>query len=200
MVKKESNHWSAEKDKSLEKVKQSMTNSLKDVKFYIAMDKIAVVQDRLYSLLLHLPEWRNLFLKKTGKIQETQETDPRIERLLDDVHDQITWEKVYGKTDARPASSETKEAKSLQQIRQSLWYSLKEMKFDIFRNDVAIVEDSLSSALVCLHEWRKLLPEKARPITTYREWFAKRCEEVELEALRDAVEHSGRVQGLIDSL
>jgi hypothetical protein len=81
-----------------------------------------------------------------------------------------------------------------------MWDSLRRMEFDIIRNDCALVEDRIASALIYLHEWRRLLPEKARPITTYGEWISKRCEEIGLEAIGNSAKDSGRVKGLIDRL
>jgi hypothetical protein len=200
MNKKESSQRSIKEDKSLEEIKQSMINSLKDIQFCIVMDRIAVVQDRLYSVLLYLPTWRNLILRRTEKIEEAPEMDPRVQGVMEASYDQTIWERVYSKTDERIVSSDAKEMKSIQQIRQSMWDSLKQMEFDIIRNDCAPVEDRVASALIYLHEWRRLLPEKARPITTYWEWVSKRCEEIELEAIGNSIKDSGRIKGLIDGL
>jgi len=199
MNKKESNQWSAEEDKSLKKTKQSMIDSLKGTEYDVLMDKIVTVQDRLYLTLSYLPVCRSLFLKKTEN-EETTEMDPRIQGVVEAVHDQIIWEKVYGKTDNGSLPIETKGAKPVQEIRQSVIDSLKGIQFDIIRDDYTTVDEKLSSTLRYLYEWRRLLPEKARPIMAWAEWNSKMVNDVSLKALGDTVSNSGRLRGFIDSL
>ncbi len=62
------------------------------------------------------------------------------------------------------------------------------------------VERKLNEALQSVHHWRKIFPEKARPIMTYDEWFANYCREIALSALQDALDDDGRIKSFIDSL
>lgn len=163
-----SSRWSVEEYKSLELIKNSIISSLKNISCDIFMDRIAYVQDRFYRALSCLDDWHNLLLKRTGT-KETQDIAPRIKAVVDSMADQVIWERVYGRTDDVAGLSYGKGKKSLQQIRESIRDSLKQIEFDVLKDDVAALDGRLSSALTYLYEWRKLLPEKARPITTYWE-------------------------------
>jgi hypothetical protein len=163
------------------------------------MDKIATVQDRLYTTLLDLDRWRELLPKKTKKIDATQESNFQIVSAVDTARERDIWEKVYGKTGDVQDLPDS-EAQSVKQVRQSVWDSLKGIQFDIIRDDFATVDKRLDETVRYLREWRKLLPDKAKPASTHVEWMAKKCRELGEEAIRKEVENSGRLKGLVDEL
>jgi hypothetical protein len=125
------------------------------------------------------------------------EMNPRIEGVVAAVYDQIVWEKLYGKTDYESLPIKVKSA---QEIRQSVLDSLKGIQFDIIRDNYITADEKLSSTLRCLYEWRRLLPEKARPVMTWAEWMLKMANDLSLRSLSDTVSNSGRLQALLDSL
>jgi hypothetical protein len=161
MNEEESRPWTVKDDKSLEEIRQSLLDSLgaRDIWCDLFMDRIANVQDRLYKVLLYLPQWRNLVCaKRTGRIKEISQKDGRITAFVDSMYNECQWEKVYGEIDEKNEFSEPLKGMSLQPLRNGIIHAVKRMEFEIIRDAVETVEDEdMLLTLKYLHEWRKLL-------------------------------------------
>lgn len=200
MIYDETAYWSKIDEANLSAEKNRLIDSLKGIEYDVAKDSISDIQDKLYRAFSIFYSYRALVMRKVGELTSSQEEDdPRISGVLRDVQDKIIWEKVYS------ANNEESDFSGLQtdiitKIKEAILKSTKNIWFEVFLENHLTVEKKLLETLQNVHHWRKMFPEKARPIMAYDEWLANYCREIGLSALRDTLNNDGRIKGLIDSL
>lgn len=103
----------------------------------------------------------------------------RTNALVENVGYEMILDSVYGPDQ----TSEQLNEGSFLTLKGLIMESVKDIWFDIFLENHYAVEARLLEALQDTHRWRRICPEKAQPIVTYKEWQAKKIHELELSSL-----------------
>ena len=98
--------WSKIDEANLSAVKNLLVASLKNIEYDVAKDSISDVQDKLDRAFSIFDNYRALVMMKGGGFLPSQEEiDPRINGVVQAVHEKMVWEKPSPtRTPSRPAN------------------------------------------------------------------------------------------------
>ncbi len=127
--------WSKIDEANLSAVKNLLVASLKNIEYDVAKDSISDVQDKLYRAFSIFDNYRALVMMKGGGFLPSQEEiDPRINGVVQAVHEKMVWEKVYS-TNNEGAPLSGLQSDRIPKIKEVLLESTRNIWFEIFLED-----------------------------------------------------------------